>query len=40
MERKDVEDDSVKGDESWYRSPWLLGGGALALVAALNIIFI
>jgi solute:Na+ symporter, SSS family len=34
------EDDFVKGDDAWYRSPYLLGGGALALVVLLNIIFI
>jgi hypothetical protein len=29
-----------EGEEVWYRSPWLLGIGALALVVILNIIFI
>ncbi len=37
---EEAEDDSVAGDEAWYRSPWLLGGGALVLVVILNIIFI
>jgi solute:Na+ symporter, SSS family len=27
-------------DDAWYRSVWLLGGGAIALVVILNIIFI
>ncbi|HEX7297435.1 MAG TPA: sodium:solute symporter family protein [Solirubrobacteraceae bacterium] len=27
-------------DDAWYRSPWLLGAGALVLVVILNIIFI
>ena len=39
-ERKDAVDDFVAGDEAWYRSPWLLGIGALVLVVILNIIFI
>jgi solute:Na+ symporter, SSS family len=34
------DDDFVKGDDAWYRSPYLLGGGAIALVVLLNIIFI
>jgi solute:Na+ symporter, SSS family len=34
------EDDFVEGDEAWYRSPWLLGGGAILLIVILNIIFI
>jgi SSS family solute:Na+ symporter len=38
--RRDEEDDFVRGDKSWYRSPWLLGIGALVLVVALNIVFI
>jgi hypothetical protein len=29
-----------EGDDAWYRSPMLLGMGALALVVILNIIFI
>lgn len=33
-------DDFVRGDDAWYRSPWLLGVGALVLVAVLNIVFI
>jgi solute:Na+ symporter, SSS family len=27
-------------DDAWYRSVWLLGGGAIALVVILNIVFI
>ena len=38
--REEADDDFVAGDASWYRSPWLLGGGALALVLVLNILFI
>nr|WP_246497429.1 sodium:solute symporter family protein [Sphaerisporangium rubeum] len=33
-------DDSVKGDKSWYRSPLVLGAGALILSAAMYIPFI
>jgi solute:Na+ symporter, SSS family len=35
-----AEEDFVKGDEAWYRSPWLLGAGAIILIVVLNIIFI
>ena len=28
------------GDKLWWRSPWLLGGVALAMLVVLNIIFI
>ncbi|HEU0315724.1 MAG TPA: sodium:solute symporter family protein [Solirubrobacteraceae bacterium] len=38
--REQADDDFVTGDSSWYRSPWLLGGGALAIVAVLNVLFI
>ena len=27
-------------ESAWYRKPWLLGSGAIALVIILNIIFI
>jgi solute:Na+ symporter, SSS family len=37
---EEADDDFVKGDDAWYRSPYLLGGGAIALVVILNIIFI
>jgi solute:Na+ symporter, SSS family len=41
LPRKDAEPERmVEGDDAWYRSPWLLGMGALALVVILNIIFI
>jgi SSS family solute:Na+ symporter len=40
LPRDTVEDDFLRGDDAWYRSPWLLGIGALVLVAILNIIFI
>jgi solute:Na+ symporter, SSS family len=40
LNRDEVEDDFVRGDDAWYRSPWLLGAGALVLVVVLNIIFI
>ena len=33
-------DDFLHGDHAWYRSPWLLGAGALALIVVLNIVFI
>jgi solute:Na+ symporter, SSS family len=40
VNRDEVEDDFVRGDDAWYRSPWLLGAGALVLVVVLNIIVI
>jgi SSS family solute:Na+ symporter len=40
LPRDEPEDDFVRGDDAWYRSPWLLGMGALILVVILNIIFI
>ena len=40
LNRETQEDDSLKGDDAWYRSPWLLGMGALGLVLILNIVFI
>jgi SSS family solute:Na+ symporter len=40
LKREEQEDDSVAGDEAWFRQPKVLGFGALAIVAALNIIFI
>ena len=41
LPRKDAEPDRMEeGDDAWYRSPMLLGMGALALVVILNIIFI
>ena len=35
-----VESDSIHGDDVWYRSPWLLGAGAIVLVVILNIVFL
>jgi SSS family solute:Na+ symporter len=41
LPRRDVEPDRMdESDRAWYRSPWLLGAGAMALVVILNIIFI
>ncbi|GAC1435130.1 MAG: sodium:solute symporter family protein [Solirubrobacteraceae bacterium] len=35
-----AEQDFGRGDGSWFRSPWVLGIGALLLVLILNIVFI
>jgi SSS family solute:Na+ symporter len=40
LKREDEEDDFIKGDDAWFRSPVLLGVGALALIVILSIIFI
>jgi SSS family solute:Na+ symporter len=40
LKRDDPEDDFMRGDDAWYRKPWLLGAGALILVVVLNIIVI
>jgi SSS family solute:Na+ symporter len=41
LPRKDAEPERMEeGDRAWYRSVWVLGGGALALVVILNIVFI
>jgi SSS family solute:Na+ symporter len=41
LKRKEQEeDDSVAGDEAWFRSPKVLGFGALGLVLLLNLLFI
>ncbi|MEA2356302.1 MAG: solute:Na+ symporter, family [Solirubrobacteraceae bacterium] len=41
LQRKEgPDDDFVRGDTAWYRSPYLMGGVALALVLILNILFI
>src|SRR3954451_185677 len=41
LPRRDAEPERmVEGDQVWYRSPMLLGMGALALVVILNIVFI
>jgi SSS family solute:Na+ symporter len=40
LQRDEPDDDFVRGDDAWYRSPWLLGAGALILVVILNIVVI
>jgi SSS family solute:Na+ symporter len=41
LKRKEQEeDDSVAGDEAWFRSPKVLGAGAIGLVVLLNLLFI
>ena len=41
LPRRDVEPDRMsEADRVWYRSPWLLGAGAMALVVILNVVFI
>jgi SSS family solute:Na+ symporter len=40
MPRDEQISDAIKGDTAWYRSPALLGAGAIVLVIVLNIIFI
>jgi solute:Na+ symporter, SSS family len=40
IKRAAAPDDFAAGDDAWYRSPWLLGAGAIALVVALNVAFI
>ncbi|HEY0633188.1 MAG TPA: sodium/solute symporter, partial [Thermoleophilaceae bacterium] len=41
LKREEQEaDDSVAGDEAWFRQPKVLGFGALAIVVVLNILFI
>ena len=41
LPRKEAEPERMLEEEgAWYRSVWLLGGGALALVVILNIVFI
>ena len=40
LKRPEQESDSVVGDEAWFRSPAILGAGAIALVVILNILFI
>jgi len=34
------EENQAAEERTWYRKPWLLGAGALALVVVLNIAFI
>ena len=40
LARDEITDDAVRGDEKWYRSPVVLGGGALAASALLYIPFL
>src|SRR5581483_10573469 len=40
LTRDEAETDEDPRDKLWWRSPWLLGGVAIALVVVLNIIFI
>ena len=40
LRKRDQKADNVIGDEVWYRSPVILGGGAIVLVVVLNILFI
>jgi solute:Na+ symporter, SSS family len=40
LPRDEPEDDFLRGDDAWYRKPWLLAAGALILLVVLNIIFI
>jgi solute:Na+ symporter, SSS family len=41
LPRKDAEPERMlENEQVWYRSPWLLGGGAMALIVILNIVFI
>jgi SSS family solute:Na+ symporter len=40
LTRDEPEEDADPRDKLWWRSPWLLGGVAIALVVILNIIFI
>jgi SSS family solute:Na+ symporter len=41
LPRRDAEPERMEeGDEYWYRSPWLLGAGAIVLVVILNFVFI
>ena len=40
LRKRDQKADNVIGDEVWYRSPVILGAGAIVLVIALNILFI
>jgi SSS family solute:Na+ symporter len=40
LKREEQESDAQAGDSAWFRSPWVLGIGALVLVTILNILFI
>jgi SSS family solute:Na+ symporter len=39
LPRADAEEDFDERDRLWWRSPWLLGGVALAMLVVLNIVF-
>jgi SSS family solute:Na+ symporter len=39
LKRPEQESDSVVGDEAWYRSPMILGLGALVAAVALDVVF-
>ena len=40
LERREAADPPGEGDDKWWRSPALLGAGALGLVVVLNVVFI
>jgi SSS family solute:Na+ symporter len=40
LTRDEAEEDEDPRDKLWWRSPWLLGGVTIAVIIALNIIFI
>jgi SSS family solute:Na+ symporter len=40
LARREPEPEPDASDRVWYRSPWLLGAGAMALVVILNVVFI
>jgi solute:Na+ symporter, SSS family len=39
VKRREQESDAVVGDEAWFRSPAILGAGAIILVVILNVVF-
>ena len=39
VKRREQESDAVVGDEAWFRSPAILGAGAIILVVILNFVF-
>jgi len=40
VKRREQEADFIEGDRAWYRSPAVLGAGAIVLIVILNILFI
>jgi solute:Na+ symporter, SSS family len=41
LPRQDAEPERMfEAERVWYRSPWLLGAGAMVLIVILNIVFI